>query len=573
MAAKFRNLIAAQSLNTMRSLNPEVDLERARQVARNLRLCKTNARISLRVGQNCIPHFSRSNMSNFIKEFQEDSRITGIAADKEDLHFYVDQKQFIQQVLQTTSARPKRYKWNRNALFEEETKKVVVEFSSPNIAKPFHIGHFRSTIVGNFVANIHKAVGHDVHKINYLGDWGTQFGYLMAGIKHFNVNLDSLKDEPLNKLLDIYIKANKLAESNPDFHKEAMDQFRRLEEGDTELIKVWTHFREMSIHQLKEIYSRLNIDFDEYQGESQYSGDASIKVLDALHQSNLLQDFKGRKVIQLNEDKNVTIIKSDGSSLYITRDIGAAIDRREKLSFDKLIYVVDNSQATHFANLFKILDLMGHSWSPDCQHCRFGKILGMSTRKGSMLFLDSIIEEATARMQENQAKSKTTRVAGEEAQNAASVLGISALIINDFKHRRVKDYKFSWENALAPNGDTGVRLQYLHARLNSLLLGSEVDALEDSNTDHLVEQEALDLVYHIGLWDEALHASYESLEPALIVKYLFSLVNHTNRCLKLLNVKGADADTARARLLLFAAAQKVLAEGLRILGVQPLDRM
>eukprot|EP00088_Acartia_fossae_P062377 TRINITY_DN7526_c0_g1_i5.p1 TRINITY_DN7526_c0_g1~~TRINITY_DN7526_c0_g1_i5.p1 ORF type:complete len:234 (-),score=18.21 TRINITY_DN7526_c0_g1_i5:539-1189(-) len=216
---------------------------------------------------------------------------------------------------------------------------------------------------------------------------------------------------------------------------------------------------------------------------------------------------------------------------------------------------------------------MGLSWANQCFHARFGKIKGLSTRKGNMVLLDHIIDEAKARMIDEQGKTNTTRVFGEEAEKAAQILGVSALIVADFKQRRVKDYKFSWDTALSPKGDTGVKLQYLHARLNSLLMNSGVELDTGANTLPLTEPSALQLVFHLGQWDECLKQSYTELDPSIIVRYLFKLCNFTNKCFKELTVKGEDPDLARARILLFYSSKQVLAEALTLIGVQPLDKM
>lgn len=573
MAAKFRNLIASNTLGTLRSLKVVDTPETIRELAAKCRLQNNKSRISFNLDTRSIPHFSKNVMTDFIKKYPEDGGVTGIAASESHISFYLDNSSFIQQVLRTTATRPKEYKWSRNALFEEKTKHVFVEFSSPNIAKPFHIGHFRSAIIGNFVANIHQAIGHTVLKVNYLGDWGTQFGYLIAGIEHFNVDLDELKEGSLKKILDIYVEANQLGETDEQFNKKARDMFARLENGDEQLMQTWRFFKDISIKELENIYSRLGIEFDEYHGESMYARDKSNHILDLLNKNNLLEDLNGCKVLRLKNGRTVTIVKSDGSSLYITRDIAAIINRFEAYSIDNLIYVVDNDQSSHFKNLFEIAEKLGSQGSNRSSHVRFGKILGISTRKGNMIFLDTIIDEAKARMLENQEKSKTTRAFGEEAHSAANTLGISALVINDFKQRRARDYNFSWENALNPNGDTGVRLQYLHARLTSLVENCGVSLDLDCPTQTLTEKEAVDLAFHIGCWDEVLSTSYQELEPAVIVKYLFKLANLTNRCMKCLTVKGQDEEVARARLLLFYCSKQILVEAFKILAIKPIDRM
>ena len=281
----------------------------------------------------------------------------------------------------------------------------------------------------------------------------------------------------------------------------------------------------------------------------------------------------GRTVIPL-ERTNVTVKKSDGSSLYITRDIAAAMDRKKSLNFDKMFYVVDNSQGTHFNNLFEVLRRLGCEWSGECHHVKFGKIMGMSTRRGQMVLMSDILEEAVARMRDNQDKSANTRVAEEDRDAVAEAVGVSALIVADLGQRRTKDYEWAWDRALSDTGDTGVKLQYTHARLTSLLEKCQHLDNDTSLGDLLTEQIAVELVWVISRYDEVLAASYTSLEAVTMVKFLFQLCNTTSKALKLLPVKNAETpDLAAARYKLFSAARLTLADGMTVLGIRPLDRI
>ena len=443
-------------------------------------------------------------------------------------------------------------------------------------------------MIGNFIANINEAVGHQVTRINYLGDWGTQFGILIAGVEKFSDNIrpdsrlvllpTSPRPECLQSLLDIYVKANKLAEQDENFATKAKTAFKELEEGDQDKVDFWEHCRRLTILELEKNYKTLNINFDHYHGESMYSKDKSAAVLKMMDEQGMLRvEDDGRTVVDLERSK-VTVKKSDGSSLYISRDIAAALDRAERYNFDLMFYVVDNSQGTHFNNLFEILRKLNCSWADSCQHVKFGKIQGLSTRKGSIVYLTDILEEATSIMLENQEKSVNTRVQELDKLMVAEQVGISALIVNDLRQRRTKDYKFSWERALADSGDTGVKLQYTHARLTSLLTNcAELARPADCQLqpgDLLTEPCALELVFTISRYDEVLSSAYHSLEPHQLVLYLFRLCNNTSKALKLLPVKTAeDESVARARLMLFSCARETLGQGLTVLGIRPLDRM
>lgn len=286
-----------------------------------------------------------------------------------------------------------------------ERKKIVVEYSSPNIAKPFHVGHLRSTIIGNFISNINKYLGHEVVRLNYLGDWGTQFGLLKVGVDLANLTDDQIKADPLKVLYDAYVNANKLAETDPKINEKAREIFTKLEKGELDDISSWKLFNKYTIDELSGLYKRLGVTFDEYNFESMYSAQNMKQVIDKLEKCKVIHaDSDGKKVAMIN-DKKVSLIKSDGSMLYLTRDIAAALDRYAKYKFDQMLYVVDNSQSDHFNSLNNVLFNMDLPWAGRIKHVKFGRIRGMSTRKGTAIFLKDILNEAKELMQQNQVKS------------------------------------------------------------------------------------------------------------------------------------------------------------------------
>lgn len=283
-------------------------------------------------------------------------------------------------------------------------KKVIVEFSSPNIAKPFHVGHLRSTIIGNFLSNLNKFLGNEVTRLNYLGDWGTQFGFLKVGLDLENLTDEAIKLRPLETLYDAYVKANKLAENDPEIINKARSVFSSMEKGDEKELKVWKRLTKYSKLELRHIYTRLGIMFDEYHFESMYSAKDIQDVIAVLEQRNTLMNKDGKKVATVN-DKEIPLVKSDGTMLYLTRDIAAAIDRYEKRKFDEMLYVVDGSQCDHFNNMMDILHHMDFPWADRLRHVKFGRIIGMSTRRGNAVFLKDILDEAHDLMKQNQVKS------------------------------------------------------------------------------------------------------------------------------------------------------------------------
>ncbi|XP_046435389.1 probable arginine--tRNA ligase, mitochondrial [Neodiprion fabricii] len=453
-------------------------------------------------------------------------------------------------------------------------KKIIVEFSSPNIAKPFHVGHLRSTIIGNYIANVNDFLCNDVRRINYLGDWGTQFGFVQLGIDLLNVTEERMKREPIKLLYDAYVHANKLAVTDPSIAERARQIFNDLESGNARDIEKWETFRRFTVDELSATYERLGVRFDEYNWESTYNAKKISQIISFMEsQGFLITDNEGRKVFPFHEKRNVPIIKSDGSTLYITRDIAAAMDRFDKYKFDAMYYVVDTAQNEHFVTLIKILEKMKCSWADRLLHVKFGRIKGMSTRKGSAVFLQDILDETLAVMRENQIQSPTTRVSLATSDKSTDILGISAVIINDLKQRRSKDYNFDWNKALDIKGDTGVKLQYVHCRLTSLEENSGAKLPTECDPSLLREQIIEELIAQIGRFDQTVVRSHRELEPCVLVNYLFALSHAINKGLKELRVKGEPEDVASQRLLVFSAAKRVLAQGMKLLGLHPLNKM
>lgn len=285
----------------------------------------------------------------------------------------------------------------------DKTKKIVIDFSSPNIAKPFHVGHLRSTIIGNYISNLNTYLNRDVTKLNYLGDWGTQLGFVMLGMDLLEIADEKMREDPIKQLYEAYVYANKLSETDAGVLAKAKDIFQKLEKGDTAGLARWENLKHFTVQELQAIYERIGITFDEYNWESSYNFAKISQVINRMEELNLLQiDDQGRKCIPINDTRNLPIIKSDGSTLYITRDIAAAIDRASKYDFDAMYYVVESGQHDHFNNLFTILNKMNYPWAGKLRHLKFGRISGMSTRKGTAVFLNDFLDEARAAMREQQ---------------------------------------------------------------------------------------------------------------------------------------------------------------------------
>uniref|UniRef100_A0A1B6CFH1 Probable arginine--tRNA ligase, mitochondrial n=1 Tax=Clastoptera arizonana TaxID=38151 RepID=A0A1B6CFH1_9HEMI len=439
--------------------------------------------------------------------------------------------------------------------------KIIVDFSSPNIAKPFHVGHLRSTIIGNFISNLYSFFSYDTTRLTYIGDWGTQFGLLNIGLNKLNLSDDDLKQNPIELLYKAYVEGNRLSQSDSSIADEARRVFQCLETGEqTYELQRWKRFKEFTAKELARTYDRLGIKFDVYNWESMYTAKNILPLIKQMQDRGLLSNEDGKLVVKLDSGRSATLLKSDGATLYLTRDIAAALDRYKSYNCKHMLYVVDNSQTEHFIALKDILSAMEFNWAKNIQHIKFGRVKGMSTRKGQVVFMKDILDEAKERMHQKQIESP-------------NILGISAVVVNDLKQKRLKDYEFNWDIALQIDGDTGIKLQYTHCRLTSLEKNCGVSLPNHCDPKLLQEPEALLLIQEIARFDDILLNSFNNLEACTLVKYLFQLCNATSRALKVLKIKHETRDIGAQRLLLFNRSKIVLYRGMKILGLQPLEEM
>ncbi|CCH58138.1 hypothetical protein TBLA_0A03380 [Henningerozyma blattae CBS 6284] len=469
---------------------------------------------------------------------------------------------------------------------EGKGKKVIIEFSSPNIAKPFHAGHLRSTIIGGFLSNLYDTMGWSVTKLNYLGDWGKQFGLLAVGFEKYGVKEDFLKD-PINHLFEIYVKISQdIARENdlPDIHRktdrEAKQFFERMENGDEEALDIWRNFRSLSIDKYIETYSRLNIEYDSYCGESKVPKKTIEYVINRLKEDHLLKKKDGAMVVNLTtieEDLGLAILqKSDKTSIYLSRDIGEALERYNKYKFDKMIYVVACQQDFYFRQLLATLKLMNFDWVNKLEHISFGMVKGMSTRKGKVVFLDTILNEAQEKMYAQMIKDQDKLKQIKNPKETADKVGISGVMIQDMQSKRATNYEFSWNRMLSFEGDTGPYLQYSHCRLKSIEDKNQVymrNILTNLDFSLLDDKEAIELVRIMAQYPTVLSKALENSEPSTVVLYLFRLTHQISSCYKTLWVDNEEKRIAKARLALYSSARHILHNGLRILGITPIDRM
>jgi arginyl-tRNA synthetase len=459
-----------------------------------------------------------------------------------------------------------------------ERRPVIVEFSSPNIAKPFHIGHIRSTVIGNSIEKIYRFLGYDTIRINHLGDYGTQFGKMIVAYRKWGSE-EAVNAAPIESLISYYKKFHEEADSDPALEDEAREVFAALERGSEEELKLWQWFREESLKEFGRVYDMLGITFDSYNGESFYS-DKMERVTDELAEKGLLEESDGAQIVRLDAYNMppAMIRKSDGSTLYITRDIAAAIYRKETYDFAKNIYVVASQQNLHFSQWFTVLRLMGYEWAADCVHIPFGLVSledgVMKSRLGNVVFLEDVLTRAVERTKEIIIEKNVNT---DDIEETARQVGIGAVIFNELANNRIKDYVFRWEKVLNFDGETGPYVQYSHARAASVLrkAGAEADtvAADGVNGECLSSDRAYPLVKLLGSFPAAIKEAGEKYEPSILTRHIIDVAQAFNRFYHDEQILVEDAAERRARIALVAAARQVIATGLGLLGVEAPDRM
>lgn len=513
------------------------------------------------------------------ESFNKGKFLSNIKAEGPFLQFFANKSILFNLVIKDSLLRADDY----GSLPLGKGKNIIIEFSSPNIAKPFHAGHLRSTIIGGFLSNLYEKAGWNVTRINYLGDWGKQFGILAIGYEKYG-NAEKLETDPINHLFEVYVKINQdIKDEGEDAvdgtNDKARNYFRKMEDGDEEALKMWKIFRDLSIEKYIDTYARLNIQYDVYSGESQVSKESMQDVMKQFHEKNLIHEDRGAKLIDLTKfNKKLgkcLVEKSDGTTLYLTRDVGEAIKRQEKYKFDKMIYVIANQQDLHVAQFFEILKQLNYPWAKNMEHVNFGMVLGMSTRKGTVVFLDTILEETKEKMHEVMKKNEAKYKQIENPDKIADLIGISAVMIQDMQSKRINNYEFKWDRMLSFEGDTGPYLQYAHSRLRSVQRKSNIEdsKLLNANYDLLVEPCAENLIRILSQYPDIIKKALKSNEPSTLVTYLFNVAHIVSQCYDILWVAGQEEDLAVARLALYASARQILFNGMTLLGLTPVDRM
>lgn len=459
-------------------------------------------------------------------------------------------------------------------------KTVCIDYSSPNIAKPFHIGHIRSTVIGNSLYKIFNSLGYNVVRINHLGDYGTQFGKMIVAYRKWG-SKEEVEAEPIKSLLKYYVKFHEEAEKDPALEDEARHTFTLLENGAEEETALWQWFRDESLKEFNYVYDLLGITFDSYAGESFYS-DKMDRVVDILESKGLLKDSDGTQIVDLSE-YNMTpalIKKKDGSTLYITRDLAAVLYRKETYDFDKCIYVVASQQNLHFQQLFKIVSLMGFDWADKCVHVPFGMVSledgTMSTRKGKVVFLLDVLTKAIEKTKEVIAEKN---VAEEDIDQTAKDVGIGAVMFQELSNNRIKDYVFSWDKVLNFEGETGPYVQYTHARACSVLrnAGASAEAVLNGTAKpdmkYITGEAAYELVKAIASFPEVVQDAAAKYEPSVVTRHIIDVAQFFNKFYHDEHILVDNEEEKQAKLALVYAAKQTIANGLALLGIAAPERM
>ncbi len=497
------------------------------------------------------------------KKLKPTKSIEKITANGPYLNFFINKTAYNKEIIQAKTARKKR-----------NGKVITLDFSQPNIMKPFNIAHLRSTMIGNAISQILTYEGYKVIKINHLGDWGTQFGKMMYAFETWGEKTSLMKD-PMHYMTDLYVRFHKEAEADPSLEERGREWFAKLEQGDKKARAYWQLFSKLSLQYYDKTYKRLHISFDSWAGEAFY--EPQLKpTIELLEKKHLLEESDGALIVNL-EKYNLTpciVRKSDGSTIYATRDLAAAIYRAKTYKFDKNLYVVDVRQSLHFQQVFKTLELAGFPWAKDCIHLAFGTMRFedgvMSTRKGIIIFLEDVLDKAVESV-EKIIEEKNPHL--KDKKKVAEQVGLGAIIFWDLSHDRLRDISFSWDKVIDFNGETGPYVQYAHARAASILRKTKAIKAKAAYEKLQAVQEK-ELLKQLSLYQEAIAKAAEQYKPSILAKYLITLCQVFNDFYEHCPcVTEPDKALAAARVKAVEKTKVVLKEGLTLLGIESPEEM
>ena len=484
------------------------------------------------------------------------------------LNFYVVKEQYIKQIIEAASVS------NYGSSSEGEGKTICIDYSSPNVAKNFHVGHLRTTIIGNSLYKIFSKLGYKVERINHLGDWGTQFGKLIVAYKNWG-DKEAIEKNGVMELMNIYVKFHEEAEKDDTLNDQAREWFAKMEQGNEEALEIWQWFKDISLIEYKRIYKLLGIDFDSYNGESFYR-DKTQNVVDKLEEKNLLVESEGAKIVPLDEYDMAPclIMKKDGSSIYATRDLAAIIYRNDTYHFDKCIYVTGQEQKLHFAQVFKVIELLGYDCAKDLVHVPYGLVsLGgakLATRSGNIIFAEDILHQSIDKVLEVMNEKNPDL---EDKEEIAKIVGVGAIIFNDLFNQRIKDVAFNWDKILNFDGETGPYVQYTYARCASVLRKANMEVTDEIDYSLISDEQSMNLLKEISRFGEVVKDAADKMEPFIITRYAVSIAQLFNRFYHENKINVEDEALKKARLKVVDITKYVIKEALSLLGIDCPERM
>ncbi len=484
------------------------------------------------------------------------------------LNFFVDKSTFAKQIVENYLSDK-----NYGGSDQGHGKTICIDYSSPNVAKNFHVGHLRTTIIGNSLNKIYTKLGYHVERINHLGDWGTQFGKLIVAYKKWG-SKEAVEEQGIEELMRIYVKFHDEAEKDDALNDEARAWFTKMEHGDEEALAIWKWFREISLKEFMRVYELLGMEFDSFAGESFYN-DKMQPVIEELKQKGLIKVSDGAQIVEL-EEYNMPpclITKKDGSSLYATRDIAAAMYRKKTYDFSKCIYVTGLEQKLHFAQWFKVISLMGYDWSENLVHVPYGLVSlkggKLSSRKGNVIFAEDILKEAIQKTR-SIIEEKNPNIPDKE--EVAKQVGIGAILFNDLYNQRIKDVIFDWEKLLNFDGETGPYVQYTYARAASVIRKiGEVPSTYDYSV--LSDEVSMALLKEIARYPQVVKDAAEKMEPFMISRYAVALAQAFNKFYHDCQINVEDENIKYTRANVVIITKSILKDALSLLGIQCPEQM
>lgn len=486
------------------------------------------------------------------------------------LNFFVKTEVFVKSMIEAANSE------NFGGSDIGEGKNICLDYSSPNVAKNFHVGHLRTTIIGNSLYKIFSKLGYNAIRINHLGDWGTQFGKLIVAYKAWG-SKEAVEKDGISELMKLYVKFHEEADKNPELVDEARAWFAKMEHGDEEALSIWQWFKDISLVEYKRTYDLLGVDFDYYLGESFYR-DKCQEVVDKITEAGLLKESEGAMIVDLSEyDMAPCIItKKDGSSIYATRDLAAIFYRKKTYNFCKCLYVTGQEQKLHFAQVFKVVELLGNEWAKDqLVHIPYGLVslegAKLSTRNGNIIYAEDILHDAIEKSLEIITEKSPNL---ENKEEVAKMVGVGSVLFNDLYNQRIKDVSFSWDKVLNFDGETGPYVQYTHARCSSVVrLAENFDPSNEVDFSVITEPDAIFLLKEINRFPKVVLDAADKYDPSIVARFSVDVAQAFNKFYNSTRINVPEENVKNARVMLTYLTKKTLSDALELLGIQAPEAM